>query len=167
VPTLEILSGNLAGQTYTFSEEAMIGKDDACLVRLSDPGVSRNHAKICKSGGALEIEDMGSSNGTYVNFKKRSQGEKTTLSDRDIVFFGRTVAKFWVDAPPEANDGVSIELLRETVPVQGLCCSKCGHDLTADLQAKVREQEQVEVIRRLGLHQVDPGTLNQLLQRAR
>lgn len=167
MPTLEILSGAHAGQTFAFTEEAKIGKDETCLVKISDPGVSRFHAKIAKDGGGLQIEDMGSSNGTYVNFKKRSQGEHTPLTDRDIIFFGRTVTKFWSDAPPDKPAAVSLDFLRETFPIKGFTCPHCDKNLEPDLRARVREQEQVEVIRRLKLHQLDAASLERLLAQAR
>jgi hypothetical protein len=167
VPTLEVLSGHLSGQTFAFTEEAKIGKDETCLVKINDPGVSRFHAKICKEGAGLQIEDLGSSNGTYVNFKKRSQGEKTPLADKDIIFFGRTVTKFWSEAPPDRPASVSVDFLRETVPVKGITCPHCDRNLEPDLRARVREQEQVEVLRRLRLNQVDAATLERLLAQAR
>lgn len=167
MPTLEILSGAHAGQSFTFSEEAKVGKDESCLVKINDPGVSRFHARIFKEGGTLHIEDLGSSNGTYVNFKKRNQGEKTPLTDRDIVFFGRTVTKFWIDAPPEKGPAISLDFLRETFPIKGFSCPHCDRNLEPDLRARVREQEQIEVIRRLGLHQVDAATLERLLAQAK
>lgn len=166
MPTLEILSGEMAGKTYSFSEEAKVGKDPSCLVRVNDPGVSRFHARIWKQGNGLQIEDLGSSNGTYVNFKKRAKGELTPLGDKDIIFFGRTVTKLWLDAP-EVQSGAPIELLRETVPVRGLRCTKCGHDLEPELRARIAEHEQVEVIRRLRLHELDDAALERLLAKAR
>jgi hypothetical protein len=162
---LEILSGKHAGKTFSFTEEAKIGKDESCQVQLSDPGVSRFHATIRKNGNLVQIEDLGSSNGTYVNFKKRAKGDLATLNDKDIVFFGRTVSKYWEGAP-ESSGGVSLDLLRGTVPIEGLACPKCSHDLAADLAASVRKAEQVEVVRRLRLHEVDLPTLKRLLQLA-
>lgn len=167
MPTLEILSGAHAGQSYNFSEEAKVGKDESCLVKINDPGVSRFHARIYKEAGALHIEDLGSSNGTYVNFKKRNQGEKTPLTDRDIVFFGRTVTKFWLEAPPEKGASVSLDFLRETFPIKGFAYPHCDRNLEPDLRARVREQEQIEVIRRLGLHQLDAATLDRLIAQAK
>ena len=167
MPTLEILSGEMAGKTYSFSEEAKIGKDPSCLVKLNDPGVSRFHARIWMQGSSLHIEDLGSSNGTYVNFKKRAKGEHTALGDRDIIFFGRTVSKLWLDAPEHNGGGVPVDLLRETVPVKGLRCSKCGHDVEAEMRGRIAEQEQLEVIRRLRLHELDDAALERLLAKAR
>ncbi len=163
MPSLEILSGKHSGKTFTFSEEAKIGKDETCAISLSDPGVSRYHAQITRNSGAIQIEDLGSSNGTYVNFKKRAKGDIATLNDKDIVFFGRTVSKFWMDAPPQTG-GVSLSLLRETVPIRGLTCTACNHNLEADLGASIRQAEQLEILRRLRLHEADLPTLKRLLQ---
>lgn len=167
MPTLEILSGNLAGKTFSFTEEAKIGKDETCVIRLSDAGVSRLHAHITRGGDGPQIEDIGSSNGTYVNFKKRPLGEKTILKDKDILFFGRTVAKFWTDAPPEGGERINVQMLRDCVPINKLNFPGAPADLEDKLRAKVREQELVEVIRRLGLHTLDANALDALLSQAR
>jgi hypothetical protein len=170
VPTLQILSGKSSGESISFTDEAKVGKDATCQVTLSDAGISRFHAKISRAGGKLQIEDLGSSNGTYVNFKKRGQGEKVSLDDKDILFFGRTVAKFWVGAPTGGGGGgeaVSAELLKDTVPLKGLRCTKCNHDIETDLRPKVLEQELIEVLRRLRLNEVDDATLDKLLAAAK
>ena len=167
MPTLEILSGSKAGQSFTFTEQTKIGKDDSCPIQIADAGVSRFHAQITKSGNTVRIKDLGSSNGTYINFKKKGKGEEATLKDRDIIFFGRTVSKFWLEAPPDRGEGVSPELLRETVPVSGLHCPSCSRDIEQPLRAKIREAEQLEVIRRLRLHELDPAALHALVARAR
>ena len=162
MPTLEILSGKHSGKTFAFTDQVKIGKDDTCPIQLTDPGVSRFHAQITSNGGAVQIEDLGSSNGTYVNFKKRPQGDIATLNDKDIVFFGRTVSKFWVGTPPPSG-GISIELLRETVPVKGLTCPSCKANIENDLRASIQEAERVEIVRRLRLHEIDLPTLKRLL----
>ena len=166
MPSLEILSGKHSGRVFTFENEAKIGKDDGCPIRLTDPGVSRYHALIKLSGGAIQIEDLGSSNGTYVNFKKRAKGDVATLNDKDIVFFGRTVSKFWLGAPPEQG-GVPLDLLRETVPVSGLTCPSCSASIEADLRASIAQAEKAEVIRRLGLHTIDATTFKRLLAQSK
>jgi hypothetical protein len=106
-----------------------------------------------------------------VNFKKRSQGELSDLVDKDIIFIGRTVVKFWSEKPSSGGGPVSgqqlRDLLRATVPIKGLACPGCRKDLEADMVAKVREQEQVEIARRLGLHQKDQASVDRLIAQAR
>ena len=63
---LEVLSGPLDGQTWTFEREITIGRDDAvadaCLAL--DRYVSRKHAKLEIDGGAIRLVDLRSRNGT-------------------------------------------------------------------------------------------------------
>jgi len=56
-------------------------------------GVSRKHAVIDFSEGSWTIQDLKSTNGTYVN---RSPVTAISLNDRDIIEIGRTVAMFRV-----------------------------------------------------------------------
>ncbi|HSG43693.1 MAG TPA: FHA domain-containing protein, partial [Anaerolineales bacterium] len=52
------------------SPEIVIGRDDSADVTIPTPAVSRRHAKLSRKGDSYVIEDMGSSNGTYVNSQK-------------------------------------------------------------------------------------------------
>ncbi|MEZ6186073.1 MAG: FHA domain-containing protein [Planctomycetota bacterium] len=149
MPSLEILSGQNWGQSFSFTDEIKIGKDVSCGVRLADQGVSRFHAKVSTQGGA-RIEDLGSSNGTYVNFKKRAKGESTPLKDQDVIFFGRTVAKFWAGTRPQAHEPLTQD-----------------PKLDASLRELIRAHEQREVLRRLRLHELDAESLDRLLAQAR
>ena len=57
----------------------------------NDAKVSRRHAKIYRSNGAYFIEDLGSTNGTYVNRGRRLlPGSPQVLSDGDEVIVGKT-----------------------------------------------------------------------------
>ncbi|HZV00524.1 MAG TPA: FHA domain-containing protein [Planctomycetota bacterium] len=183
MPTLQIISGEQEGSEINWTaDEIFIGKEDGCEVKITDAGVSRKHAKLAKKGAGWFVEDLGSSNGTYVNFKKRGKNEPTDLADRDIIFIGRTVAKFWLNGAPKTVDsghsngtqqtgGVLSatelrDLLRGVVPIAGLTCPSCNASLEEDMKAKVREQEQVELIRRLKLHELDPASLDRLIAQA-
>ena len=47
--------------------ENVIGRDPACGVWLDQPGVSRRHARVVVTGDSAAIEDLGSTNGTFVS----------------------------------------------------------------------------------------------------
>jgi pSer/pThr/pTyr-binding forkhead associated (FHA) protein len=55
----------------------------------ADGGVSRKHAVIHRSGGVITIEDMGSTNGTYVNKKKIQPHAPQAIKPGDEVRFGK------------------------------------------------------------------------------
>ena len=69
--------------------ETVIGRDPTsdCVVDFS--AVSRQHAKIRRVGEGYTIEDLGSSNGTFLNERRLSQ--PTTLKAGDVIGIGRAV----------------------------------------------------------------------------
>ena len=71
-----------AGTRHPASVGAIIGRED-CEIVLADPEVSRRHATIRTLDDGLAIEDLGSTNGTFVN------GERLTgvsaLRDGDVI----------------------------------------------------------------------------------
>ena len=55
--------------------ELVLGRDPGADVTLDDPQVSRRHARLTASVGSVSVQDLGSTNGTYVN------GERVTAAD--------------------------------------------------------------------------------------
>jgi ABC-2 type transport system ATP-binding protein len=70
VPTeeLRVIEGPDAGGVVELSEPIVVGRDPACTLALTDDQVSRRHAEIAINGQAT-VEDLGSTNGTYVDGK--------------------------------------------------------------------------------------------------
>lgn len=66
--TLTVLTGFSAGQVYALDgTEHVIGRGTEADIWIEDGGVSRRHARIrCRSDGRYFIEDLGSTNGTFV-----------------------------------------------------------------------------------------------------
>lgn len=65
-----------------------LGKHPTCDVVLSNPFVSRHHARIEVKGSGAVIRDMGSKNGTFVNGAKIGN-EPTELDEGSLLEFGR------------------------------------------------------------------------------
>ena len=77
----------------TEQKEFLIGRDEGCDIVLATPKVSRNHAKIRQMGDVYWIEDLNSTNGTFVNNvpTTRSQiqnGDLITIGAHILVFQG-------------------------------------------------------------------------------
>lgn len=86
-PTLVIRTGGRAGDSFTLDGERFtVGRDTDSDVFLDDVTVSRNHAVIVRRGGELDIDDLGSLNGTYVN---RRRIESHRLEDGDEIQVGK------------------------------------------------------------------------------
>jgi pSer/pThr/pTyr-binding forkhead associated (FHA) protein len=76
---------------------AIIGRASRCDVHLDDPLVSRRHARVMSFDVGMAIEDLGSSNGLYVN--GRPAPGVTALHPGDVVQLGGT---FWLVLSREA-----------------------------------------------------------------
>ncbi|HEX8770931.1 MAG TPA: FHA domain-containing protein [Acidimicrobiales bacterium] len=77
------------GQTYELGDELTLGRATGCQVTIDDNYVSQLHARVFRREGQLYIEDLGSTNGTYLNRKKVTAPIAVRRGDRLQV--GRTV----------------------------------------------------------------------------
>jgi hypothetical protein len=82
---VEHASGHESGIAYDLTEGATLGRGDV-EIRLEDPFASTRHAQISREGPLLVIEDLGSTNGTYLNEEPLS-GPKP-LHDGDRIRIG-------------------------------------------------------------------------------
>lgn len=58
------------GARYAIGEEATMGRAAGCSITVDDTYASQLHARLFQRDGALHVEDLGSTNGTYVNGRK-------------------------------------------------------------------------------------------------
>lgn len=71
------------------SRVVTIGRGEGCELRLAHPTVSLLHARVSPGpGGTRVVEDLGSTNGTYVNGIRLAPGEARTLGPGDVVQVG-------------------------------------------------------------------------------
>jgi pSer/pThr/pTyr-binding forkhead associated (FHA) protein/S1-C subfamily serine protease len=75
-----VTRGPLAGRCYAVGTELVIGRQDADLL-LEDPQVSRRHAVVRAIDGELEVEDLGSANGTFVNGARVDEPHRLSAGD--------------------------------------------------------------------------------------
>lgn len=95
-------AGSLAGQEFEVDRTLVIGRQDADL-EVEDTAVSRKHAVLRPSEDGIELEDLGSTNGTFVNGEPIS-GTRT-LNAGDFVNIGNStfeVTGDWRSAETEA-----------------------------------------------------------------
>ena len=70
-------------------ERTLVGRQDDCHIRVPVAGISRKHCEIVIADGSIVINDLGSSNGTYVNQERISGAQP--LSAGDLISFGGLV----------------------------------------------------------------------------
>jgi len=73
--------GHEAGVAYDLTEGATLGRGDV-EIRLDDPFASSRHARISREGHVVVIEDLGSTNGTYLNEEPLSGPQPLHDGDR-------------------------------------------------------------------------------------
>lgn len=106
--TLVIERGEAVGTEFTLSaEESNIGRWDAdngvfpdvdLDAHDTEAKVSRRHARIVFQGGRYVIEDLGSTNGTFVNRGRRLiPGSRQVLQDGDEIIVGKTFLRFHIN----------------------------------------------------------------------
>jgi FHA domain len=78
---VERAPGHESGTAYDLSGGATLGRGDV-EIRLEDPFASSHHARIARQGHVLVIEDLGSTNGTYLNDEQLSGPQPLRPGDR-------------------------------------------------------------------------------------
>ena len=94
MPALIVRDGPSAGQRLEIEGELLLGREASDFLK-HDGEVSRRHAAVRPAADGLEVEDLGSSNGTFVN-DERVSGMRA-LRSGDVVRVGQT--SFDVDLP--------------------------------------------------------------------
>ncbi len=64
---VERAPGHEAGMIYDLDGDIVLGRGDRAEIRLADPFASARHARIYEQGNSVVIEDLESTNGTYLN----------------------------------------------------------------------------------------------------
>jgi hypothetical protein len=82
-PSLVAQVGPLNGQRWILKGDIIIGRDDSCNVIIQNRQVSRYHARFISLPKGVQLEDLGSKNGTHIN--GQAVIEPIMLQDGDII----------------------------------------------------------------------------------
>lgn len=107
MPSLFVIQGRDQGKRIELDRPLIsVGRDASCTVQLNDTEVSRKHDELKLNGATVEILDLGSSNGTFVNGKRV---QRTELVSGDRIQVGRTLMIFTgSQSPSEMANQVDI-----------------------------------------------------------
>lgn len=92
---VERAPGHTPGMEYEVGEGAVLGRGDQAEIRLDDPFASSQHARLVRQGGVVVLEDLGSTNGTYLNEELLSgpqplhPGDRVRIGDSEFTYLDR------------------------------------------------------------------------------
>lgn len=106
-------SGPTPGVTFPLEgDQLTIGRDASNAVAINDPEVSRKHARLSFQGGKYVLEDLGSTNGTFVNGQRLAG--PIVLKAGDVVSLGEQIVLMY-DAVV-MDPGATVAVSRKSVP---------------------------------------------------
>jgi hypothetical protein len=89
---VEQAMGLRSGDEYDVTTGAILGRSEGADIRLEDPFASSRHARISREGDVLVIEDLDSTNGTYLNGDRLDgpqplhPGDRIRIGDNEFSF---------------------------------------------------------------------------------
>jgi hypothetical protein len=89
---VQTAAGLRAGSAYDLSDGALLGRGDAADIRLEDSFASTQHARLSPQGEVMVLEDLGSTNGTYLNGEPLRgpqplhAGDRIRIGDSEFTF---------------------------------------------------------------------------------
>ncbi len=89
---VERAPGHEPGMIYDLGGDIVLGRGDTAEIRLDDPFASSRHARVYEQGKILVIEDLGSTNGTYLNEelldgpRPLHPGDRVRIGDSEFAF---------------------------------------------------------------------------------
>jgi FHA domain len=89
---VERAPGHDPGMIYDLDGDIVLGRGDQAEVRLEDPFASSRHARVYRQGAILVIEDLRSTNGTYLNEelletpRPLHPGDRVRIGDSEFTF---------------------------------------------------------------------------------
>ena len=99
---LRCVAGSMFGRHIPVHGAVTFGRAPECTVSVAESGLSRLHARLLPDDGALLFEDMGSSNGSFINGRRvlRAQVKPGDEISMDTLRF-RVVSNVRVENPPQ------------------------------------------------------------------
>lgn len=111
---LTMRSGPVPGTVYSLEgEQLTIGRDSSNDIAVNDAEVSRRHARLTFQGGKYVLEDMGSTNGTFVN-GQRLTGPRV-LKSGEVISLGEQIV--FVYEAVESDPGATMVSARKAAAV--------------------------------------------------
>lgn len=110
-------SGPTPGVTFPLEgDQLVIGRDSSNSVAINDAEISRKHSRLSFQGGKYVLEDLGSTNGTFVNGQRLAG--PVVLKPGDVVSLGEQIVLMYdaISIDPGATVAVSRKAVNAAIP---------------------------------------------------
>jgi hypothetical protein len=138
LPVLTVAGGPMRGARFRLRAGALVvGRAPTADIVVDDPHLSRQHAAVRLTGDVVTLNDLGSTNGTWLNDRRISDVEP--LTDGDVIRVGRTELRFFDPGVAQTDPvgltfGVIRRHQRPTLPLP--VASPPAHRVPAELVAR-------------------------------
>jgi hypothetical protein len=106
-------SGPTPGATFSLEgDQLIIGRDSSSGIAINDAEISRKHARLTFQGGKYVIEDLGSTNGTFVNGQRLASA--VVLKSGDVVSLGEQIVLMYETLA--SDPGATVMSARKSAP---------------------------------------------------
>jgi two-component system, cell cycle response regulator len=90
--SLRQMNGTFIGRKYPLNQgSTLVGRDPGLDITVQEDSVSRRHAELIYDGNNLQVMDLGSTNGTFIN---DAPVKNKTASQGDLIRFGNIIFKY-------------------------------------------------------------------------
>lgn len=110
-------SGPTPGVTFPLEgDQLIIGRDATNSIAINDAEISRKHSRLSFQGGKYVLEDLGSTNGTFVNGQRLAG--PVVLKPGDVVSLGEQIVLMYdaINADPGATIASPRQAVRQAPP---------------------------------------------------
>lgn len=135
---LVVQTGPQTGEVYNLTQDLVIvGRDPVSDIAVNDPEVSRQHARLTRSGSGYMIQDMGSTNGTFLDGKRLS-GESVPVVAGQMIAVGSNITLLFMAVPANAAMPAAV-----AAPESGTVLALPDTDMVPDLPPSLPEEEPI------------------------
>jgi sigma-B regulation protein RsbU (phosphoserine phosphatase) len=133
--TLQVVQGPDVGRKFPLDGSiTILGRQADCTICLAAKAVSRQHAQVLLTPEGYQVEDLESSNGTFVNGNRLAPHSRVLLSENDTFEIGPYTLRLQAPPAPQAATATENLVIREKVNAVAFDQSVYGQDAAQKLQ---------------------------------
>ncbi|MEI6092131.1 MAG: GGDEF domain-containing protein [bacterium] len=138
--SLRQMNGKFIGRKYPINKgSTLVGRDPGLDITIQEESVSRRHAEMIFDGDSLQVVDLDSTNGTYINDKPI---KNKTATHGDLIRFGSIVFKY---IPSGSIETVFHDELHNLAHLDGLTGSYNRKYIVDYMETEVKRCQKLEV----------------------